>query len=108
MSLHVPPWVNPVWDSLFILDLGKFFLSYFMEVFSYYLFKYFLSPFLFLFYFWDPYNVNVPVFSVVPDVSNFPYFFFFLFCSASVISHTLIFQLINPFFSLVYSAIYAS
>ena len=36
-----------VWDSLHLLDLGDCFLSQAREVFRYYLFKYFLRPFLY-------------------------------------------------------------
>ena len=46
MSWGVLPWVYPVWDSLGFLDLGGYFLPHFMEVFSYYLLKYFLMVFL--------------------------------------------------------------
>ena len=69
VSHRVPPWVYPVWDSLHFLDLSDCFLSHVREVFSYYLFEYFLRPFLSLFSFWNPYNVNVGVFNVVPEVS---------------------------------------
>ena len=50
------------------LDLGGYFFSHVREVFDYNLFKYFLGSFLSLFSFWDPYNVNVGVFNVVPEV----------------------------------------
>ena len=70
MSWRVSPWIYPVWDSLFFLDLINYFLSHIMEVFNYNLFKYFLSAFLFLFFFWDPYNSNVGAFNVVPEVSE--------------------------------------
>ena len=47
-------------------------LDYFLfrvgEIFNYSLFKNLLTPFLFLF-FWDPYNSNVGVFDIVPEVS---------------------------------------
>ena len=47
---------------------------------NFYLFIYFLRSFLSLFSFWDPYNVNIGVFNVVPEVSyavftSFPSFF---------------------------------
>ena len=44
-------------------------LSHVWEIFSYYLFKYFLRYFLSLFSFWGPYNVNVGTFNVVSEVS---------------------------------------
>ena len=50
MSYSVLPWVCPVWNSLSFLDLGGYFPAHFREVFNYYLFKYFLMPFLFLFF----------------------------------------------------------
>ena len=71
MSWRVSPWIYPVWDSLCFQDLINYFLSHIREVFNYNLFKYFLSPFLFLFFFfWDPYNSNVHAFNVVPEVSE--------------------------------------
>ena len=39
-------WVYTIWDSLCFLDLGTCFLSQVREVFSYYLFKFILCPFL--------------------------------------------------------------
>ena len=70
MSCHVSPWIYPVWDSLCFLDLIEYFLSHVGEVFDYILFKYFLRPFLFLFFFGNPYNSNVGAFNVVPKVSE--------------------------------------
>ena len=55
--------------TLCFLDLVNYFLSHVREVFSYYLFKYFLRSFLSLFSFWDPYNSNAGAFNVVPEVS---------------------------------------
>ena len=46
VSQCFPPWVYPTWDSLHFLDLVDCFLSYVREIFSYYLFKYFLGPFI--------------------------------------------------------------
>ena len=46
------------------------FIFHVREFFNYNLFTYFLRPFLSLFFFWDPYNVNVGVFNVVPEVSE--------------------------------------
>ena len=45
----VSPWVYSVWDSLGFLDFGDYFLLHFREVFNYYLLKYFLVVFLFVF-----------------------------------------------------------
>ena len=68
-----------------ILDLGDYFLAHFREVFNYYLLKYFLMVFLFVFFFWDSYDSNVGVFNIVPEVSEFVLisinsFFFFPLC----------------------------
>ena len=52
--------------TLCFLGLIDYFLSHLKEVFSYQLFKYFLSSFLFFFSFWDPCNANVGAFNVVP------------------------------------------
>ena len=63
------PWVYPVWDSLGFLDLGGYFFPHFRDVFNYYLLKYFLMAFLFVF-FWDSYDSNVGAFKIVPVVSE--------------------------------------
>ena len=52
MSWGVSPWVYSVWDSVGFLDLGDYFLPHFKEVFNYHLLKYFLTVFLFVFFFW--------------------------------------------------------
>ena len=77
MSWCISSCVYPVWDSLCLLDLIDFsfpwltrFLFHVVEIFNYNLFKVFLIPFLFLFFFWDPYNSNVGAFDMVPDVSE--------------------------------------
>jgi len=77
--------VSPIWDSLGFLDLGGYFLHYFKEIFNYYLIKYFLMSFLFVFFCWDSYGLNVGAFNIVPEVSevvliSFYSFFFFPFC----------------------------
>ena len=69
VSWCVPPWVYPSWESLCFLALVDYFLSHVREIFSYYLFKYFLRSFLSLFSFWGPYNVNVGTFNVDSEVS---------------------------------------
>ena len=89
MSSRVSPWIYPVWDSLCFLDLISSFLSRIKEVFNYSLFKYFLSHFCSLFFFWDPYNSNVGAFNVVSEVSETvlnSFHSFSLFCSVVVIS----------------------
>ena len=45
-------------------------ISFSGEIFNYNLFKIFLTPFLLLLFFWDPYNSNVGVFDIVPEVSE--------------------------------------
>ena len=70
MPSGVLPWVYPIWDSLGFLDLGGYFLPHFREVFSYYLLEYFLMAFLFVFFFWDSYDLNVRAFDIVPEVSK--------------------------------------
>ena len=78
VSQHVPPWVYPALHSLCFLDLGDCFLSHVREIFSYFLFKYFLRFFLSLFSFWGPYNANVVTFFFFKRI--FIYLFFkFLF-----------------------------
>ena len=86
VSQRFSPWVFPVWESLRFLDLGGYFLFHVREVCNYNLFKYFLGSFLSLFSFWDPYNANVGVFNVVPEVSYavFISLFFSLFFSGAV------------------------
>ena len=68
MSWGVLPWVYPVWDSLGFLDVSDYFLPHFREVFNYYLLKYFLMVFIFVFFFWDPYDSNVVAFNIVLEV----------------------------------------
>ena len=88
MCLGVFLLVYPVWDSLGLLDLGGYFLSHVKDAFDYNLLKYFLTPFLFVYFFWDPYNSNVGAFNVVPAVSETVSisFYYVLLCSVSVIS----------------------
>ena len=52
ITICVSPWVYPIWDSLFLLDLIGYFLFHAGEIFNYNLFKKFLIPFIFLFLFW--------------------------------------------------------
>ena len=61
--------VYPVWDSFCLLDLIGYFLFHVGEVFNYNLFKNFLVPFVFLF-FWEACSWNVGVFDMVPEISD--------------------------------------
>ena len=89
MSWGVSPCVYPVWDSLGFLDLGDYFLPHFREVFNYYLPKYFVMVFLFVFFFWDSYDSNVWAITVSQwslRLSSFLFILFSFFLSASFIS----------------------
>ena len=102
------PWVYPVWDSPSFLDLDGYFLTHFREVFNYYLLKYFLISFLFVFFFWDTYDSNVLVFSIAPEISgvifiSFNSFLFFPLCF--IYFHHSIIYLTYPFFCLSYSTV---
>ena len=79
MSWGVSPWVYPVWESLGFLNLGDYFLPHFREVLNYFLLKYFLMAFLFIFFFWDSYDSNVGAFNIVPEVSEVVLIFLKLF-----------------------------
>ena len=107
MSWGVSLWVYLVWDSLGFLNLDGYFLLHFSEVFNYYLLKYFLTAFLFVF-FWDSHDSNVGAFDTVPEVSevvliSFNSFFFFPLCF-TYLYHS-IFHLTYPIFCLSYSAV---
>ena len=105
MSWHVCPWVYPVWDCSWIwLTISFSMLGKFSTIIS----KHFLIHFLFLFFFWDPYNSNVVAFDIVPEVSetilsSFHSFYFILLFRSYF--HHFIFQLTDPFFCFRYSAI---
>ena len=58
-----------LFGTLGFSDLGGYFLPHFRKVFNYYLLKYFLTAFLFVF-FWDSYDSNVGEFNIVPEVSE--------------------------------------
>ena len=81
MSWGVLPWVYPFWNSLGFLDFGDYFLPHFREVFNYYLLRYFLMAFLFVFFFRDSSDSNVGVFNIVSDVSEIVFISFFLSAS---------------------------
>ena len=98
----VSPCVYPVWDSLHLLDLIDYFLFPIGKIFYYNLFKIFLIPFLFLFFFRDRYNSNVGTFDFVPEVSetslsSFHSFYCILLFSSYF--HHFIFQLTDLFFA---------
>ena len=59
-----------LFGTLWVLDVGDYFLPHFREVLNYYLLRYFLMVFLFVFFFWDSYNLNVAAFDIVPEVSE--------------------------------------
>jgi len=81
VSWGVLPWVYSVLDSLGFLKLDGYFLPHSREVFNYSLLKYFLMPFLFVFFFWGSYYLNVRVeVSEVVFISFNSFFFFFLLC----------------------------
>ena len=92
MSCCVSHWVYPEWDSLCLLDLIDYFLFHVGEIFNYNLFKMFLIPFPFPFFFWDPYNLNVGALIWSQRslrLSSALLFLFTLFCSSEFISTTL-------------------
>ena len=108
MSWGVSRWVYPIWDSLGFLDMGDYFLPHFRKVCDYYLLKYFFMVFLFVFFFWDSYNLNVGVFNIVPEVSEIVFNSFnsvFLFCLCFIYFYHSIFHLIYPSFCLCYSTV---
>ena len=97
-----------LFGTLGFLDLCDYFLPHFREVFSYYLFEYFLMAFLFVFFFWDSYDLNVGAFHIVLEVPevvliSFNYFFFFPLCF--IYFHHFIFYLTYPVFYLCYSTV---
>ena len=97
-----------LWDSLCLLDLIDCFLFHVWEIFKYNLFKNIFMPFLFLLFFWDPYNSNVRGFDIIPVVSeailsSFHSFYFILLFRSYC--HHFIFQLTDSFFCFRYSAI---
>ena len=92
MSHHVPPSVYLPWESLPFLELVIF--SHVSQVISNYLFPFFS---------WHLYNVNVVFFSVVPEIcltvfSSFHSLFFILFHGTGFCHY--VFQVIYPCFLL--------
>ena len=76
-----------LFKTLCFLDVGDYFLSPIRNVFDCYLFKYFLTSFPSLLLFWDPYNSNVGLFNVVPEVSGlFSFLFIIIIISTAEVS----------------------
>ena len=87
-----------LYGTLHLLDLIDHFFFHVGEIFNYNLFKNFLIPFLFLPFFWNPYNSNAGAFDIVPEVSETilsSFCFILLFRSYF---HHLIFRLTDSFF----------
>ena len=87
--LYISLWVYPVWDSLGFLDLGGYFLFHGREVFNYKSPQIFSHNLSFSFLLLDPYNLNVGMFNIVPEVSELSSVLFILvslFCSSAVVS----------------------
>ena len=85
MSWHVSLWVYPVWNSVCFLDLGHCSLFHVRETFDYNLFKHFLRPSLF-FFFWNPSNAECWGLMLFQEPLKLPSFLFILsslFCSAA-------------------------
>ena len=86
--------------------LGGYFIPHFRKFFNYYLLKYFIMDFLFAFFFWDSYDLNLGAFNIVPEVSevvliSFIFFYFFSLCF--IYFHHSIFHLTYPIFCFNYS-----
>ena len=105
-------WCVRLWlilcGTLCFLDLGDCFLSSVMGILSCYVFTYILNPFLSLFSFWNPWmwiwlHLTLPQRSFILWAFLLILFSFF-FCSAAVIFST-VFQLTDPFLSIIYSAV---
>ena len=76
--------------------------------FNYNLFKNFLIPFRFVFFFWNPYNLKGGALDIVPKVSEtilISFILFTLFCSLEIFSTIFFFQLTESFFCFRYSSI---
>ena len=104
-SWSVLPWVYPVWDLLGFLDLRGYFLPHFREVFNYYLLKYFLMPFLFVF-FWGSYDLNVGALNIIPRslrLSSFLSFFFYASFISIILSSTSLIYILPSYSMLVLS-----
>ena len=97
-----------LYGTLCLLDLIDYFLFHVGEIFIYNLFKNFLIPLLFLFFFWDPYNSNIGASDIGPEVSetilsSFHSLYFILLFR--IYFQHVTFQLTDSFFCFRYSAI---
>ena len=78
-----------LYGTLCLLGLTDYFLFHVGKIFNYNLFKNFLIPFLFLFFFWDPYFgmlVHLILSQRSLRLSSVLFIVFTLFCSSEVIS----------------------
>ena len=100
-----------LYGTLCLLDLIDYFFIHVGKIFNYNLFKNFLLTFLFLFFFWDPYNSSVGAFNVVPEISetifSSSHSFYFILLFRSYFHH-FIFQLTDSFFCFRCSAVIPS
>ena len=103
-----------LYGTLCLLDLIDYFLFSTREIFNYNLFKNFLMPFLFLF-FWDLYNSDVGAFDIVLEVSesilssfySFSFILFFRsFFSTILSSSSLIHSSASDILQLISSRLY--
>ena len=96
-------WASWTWVAISFPMLGKFSSIISSSIFSYH--------FFFLFFFWDPYNSNVGVLNVVPEVSEtvliYFYSFFFIPLCFSYFQHS-ISQLTYLFFCLILLLVHSS
>ena len=69
-----------LWDTLGFFTLYVYSLSHFREVFNYFLLKYFVMPFPFVFFLRETYDLKCGTFNIVPEASEAVFislFFFF-------------------------------
>ena len=107
MSWRVSPWLI-LYGTLNLLDLIDYFLFHVGDILNYNVFKNFLIPFPFPFFFLDPYNSKVGVFDIVLEISETVlssfHSVYFILLFRSYFQH-FIFQLTNSFFCFRYVAI---
>ena len=106
MSLYVPPQVYPAWDSLCFLDLVDYFLSHVREIFSYYLFQYFLRSFLLLLG-----EESIPIMWMLVHLMlsqrslRLSSFFFFLFIFSPIFWSVAVISIILSFRPFIHSSV---